>query len=343
MPNDYTELQEILKANPKTWLITGVAGFIGSNLLEKLLLLNQTVIGIDNFSTGFFKNLKDVQAVVGDKAWSRFHLFEGDIRQLEDCRAVVSGVDYILHQAALASVPLSIEDPIATNQVNINGFLNMLVAARDADVKRFVYASSSAIYGDDPNLPKVEEMHGQPLSPYGVTKYVNEFYGNIFTRLYGLECIGLRYFNVFGARQDPNGAYAAVIPQWFSNVLQRKEIYINGDGGTSRDFCYVDDVVGANLLAACVENQAAIAQVYNIAFGSSTTLNQLFELIRETVAEVLPTVANLKPIYRDFRPGDIYHSVADISKARTFLGYKPTYSVREGLHQAAIWYLKNLG
>lgn len=340
MLNSYNQLEEELKANLKVWLITGVAGFIGSNLLEKLLLLNQKVIGIDNFSTGHSHNLEDVRSRVNDIAWSRFDFFEGDITNLEDCKAVTTGVDYVLHQAGLGSVPLSIEDPIAANQINVSGSLNMLVASRDAQVKRFVYATSSAVYGDDMSLSKVEEVIGQPLSPYSVTKYVNEIYAALFTRLYGLECIGLRYFNVFGPRQDPNGPYSAVIPKWFSTFLKKQPVYINGNGLTTRDFCYVDDVVQANLLAASTRPKEAIGEVYNIGYGQSTTLNELFKLIQEQVTQFDPFVKQ-QPIYQDFRVGDILHSVADVKQARKLLGYQPAFSIQEGLHKASDWYFKN--
>lgn len=341
MSSNYSQLQEALRTNPKVWLITGVAGFIGSNLLERLLLLNQQVIGIDNFSTGHSRNLEDVQSRVGDATWSQFKFFEGDISNLDHCWAVTKGVDYVLHQAGLGSVPLSIEDPIKANQINVSGSLNMLVAAHEAQVKRFVYATSSAVYGDDLTLPKVEAVVGQPLSPYSVTKYVNEVYANLFTRLYGLECIGLRYFNVFGPRQDPNGPYSAVIPKWFSAFLKKQLVYINGDGLITRDFCYVDDVAQANILAASVQSKEVVGEVYNVGYGQSTSLNELFELIRGQVVQYVSSVKQERPIYQDFRTGDILHSVADIQKAKKLLGYQPTCSVQEGLHKASDWYFKN--
>lgn len=341
MSSEYIQLQETLRTSPKVWLITGVAGFIGSNLLEKLLLLNQKVIGIDNFSTGHSHNLKDVRNRVGDAAWSQFNFFEGDITNLEHCRAVTKDVDYVLHQAGLGSVPLSIKDPITANQINVSGSLNMLVAARDAQVKRFVYATSSAVYGNDSSLPKVEDVIGQALSPYSVTKYVNEIYANLFTHLYSLECIGLRYFNVFGPRQDPNGPYSAVIPKWFTTFLKKQPVYINGDGLITRDFCYVDDVSQANILAAGVQSKEAVGEVYNVGYGQSTSLNELFELIREQVAQYVSSVKQEIPVYQDFRTGDILHSVADIQKAKKLLGYQPTCSVQEGLHKASDWYFKN--
>lgn len=335
----YTQIRVALGTGaPRKWLITGVAGFIGSNLLEHLLKLRQHVVGLDNFATGYRQNLEEVKGLVTDDEWYNFTFIEGDIRNLQDCQLACAGVDYVLHQAALGSVPRSIENPIATHEANLSGFLNILVAARDAKVERFVYAASSSTYGDHPGLPKVEDKIGKPLSPYAVTKYVNELYADVFGRTYGLPAIGLRYFNVFGQRQDPNGAYAAVIPKWFASLLQGGPIYINGDGETSRDFCYIDNVVQANLLAALVENPEAVGQVYNVAFGERTTLNTLYDLIRERVAASGENVTGAAPIYRDFRPGDVRHSLADISKAQKLLGYAPEYSVRDGLMLAAQWY-----
>ena len=336
----------MLQAQPKTWLITGVAGFIGSNLLEALLHLGQRVVGLDNFSTGHAHSLEDVRASVSQAAWKRFHFIEGDITSFEDCMAAVSGVDRVLHQAALGSVPRSVSDPISTNRVNVDGFLNVLVAARDAGVERFVYASSSAIYGDHPKLPKVEDRIGRPLSPYAVTKYVNEFYAEVFARIYDTETIGLRYFNVFGKRQDPNGAYAAVIPSWFGKLLRGKPCVINGDGETSRDFCYVENVVQANLLAAVVSGEGVTSQVYNIAVGRRTTLNDLYVLIRDSLSCERPDLSSgltgLEPIYGPFRPGDVRLSQADISKAARLLGYEPTHSVEQGLNEATRWYATHL-
>ncbi|PIE39133.1 MAG: Vi polysaccharide biosynthesis UDP-N-acetylglucosaminuronic acid C-4 epimerase TviC [Gammaproteobacteria bacterium] len=328
-----------LKDTPATWLVTGVAGFIGSNLLEALLRLEQRVVGLDNFATGHWHNLDDVKQCVGDQAWQRFRFIEGDIRELDDCRKAVQGVDYVLHQAALGSVPRSIADPLLTHSANIDGFINMLVAARDARVKRFVYAASSSTYGDHPGLPKVEDRIGKPLSPYAVTKYVNELYADVFARTYGLEVMGLRYFNVFGRRQDPNGAYAAVIPRWYNTLLNGEACQINGDGETSRDFCYIDNTVQANLLAAIVTDPNAVNQVYNVACGDRTTLNALYEAIRDTVAAARAEVADLAPQYHDFRAGDVRHSQADISKARSLLGYAPTHDVRRGLAEAGQWYI----
>ena len=342
MTTQYQQQQNELKFSPRAWLITGVAGFIGSNLLETLLSLDQNVVGLDNFSTGFQHNLEEVQGLVTEEQWQRFTFVKGDIRDLEICKGACAGVDYVLHQAALGSVPRSIEDPILTNENNLSGFLNMLVAARDAKVKRFVYAASSSTYGDHPGLPKVENAIGNPLSPYAVTKYVNELYGDVFARTYGFKTIGLRYFNIFGRRQDPNGAYAAVMPKWFSGLIRGEELFINGDGETSRDFCYIDNCVQANLLAACTDKEESLNQVYNVAFGERTTLNELFDLIRERVAKVYPDAKEIKPTYRDFRAGDVRHSLADISKSERLLGYKPKFSVKSGLDQASKWYIENL-
>jgi len=327
---------------PATWLITGVAGFIGSNLLEALLDHNQLVIGLDNFATGHPHNLAQVRTLVGDSKWANFRFINGDICDLAVCHQACLGVDYVLHQAALGSVPRSIENPINTNKANIDGFLNMLVAARDAKVKRFVYAASSSTYGDHPGLPKVEDIIGKPLSPYAVTKYVNELYADVFAKCYGLESIGLRYFNVFGARQDPDGAYAAVIPKWIAAMVRDEDVYINGDGETSRDFCYIKNVIQANFLAATSENTAAVNQIYNIAVGDRTTLNQLLAYLKENLVLHFKTLEHFKPIYRDFRSGDVRHSLADISKAQALLGYAPTYPVRDGLKEALGWYLENL-
>ncbi|MBI1752392.1 MAG: Vi polysaccharide biosynthesis UDP-N-acetylglucosaminuronic acid C-4 epimerase TviC [Acidobacteria bacterium] len=332
-----------LKAAPKTWLVTGVAGFIGSNLLEALLKAGQTVAGLDNFATGSQANLDDVKGVVGPEAWARFTFIQGDIRSLADCQKACEGADYVLHEAALGSVPRSIEDPIATNQANIDGFLNMLVASRDQKVKRFVYAASSSTYGDHPDLPKREDKIGQPLSPYAVTKLVNELYAKVFGSTYGLQTIGLRYFNVFGRRQSPNGPYAAVIPLWIAGLMRRKAVAINGDGETSRDFCYVENVVQANLLAATATDPAATSQVYNVAFGGRTTLNQLHEKLRSRLARHDAAIGALEPDYRPFRGGDVRHSQADISKAAGLLGYAPQFDVDRGLDEALAWYRANLG
>ncbi len=337
---------ELLRANlptaPKTWLITGVAGFIGCNLLETLLKLDQNVVGLDNFATGHRHNLKQICDAVTPEQWARFKFNEGDIRVQMDCHHACKGVDYVLHQAALGSVPRSLEDPITTNGANIDGFLNMLVAARDAGVARFVYAASSSTYGDHPGLPKVEDVIGKPLSPYAVTKLVNEQYAEVFARAYGFKCIGLRYFNIFGAHQDPEGAYAAVVPKWTAAMVKNEPVFINGDGETSRDFCYIANTVQANLLAATAEHPDAANQVYNVAVGDRTTLNDLFEAIRSTLEPRFPHLKDFKPSYRDFRAGDVRHSLADISKARRLLGYEPSHRIKEGLLEAMDWYVEDL-
>jgi UDP-N-acetylglucosamine 4-epimerase len=337
----YEQVQAALRNAPKTWLVTGVAGFIGSNLLETLLRLDQQVVGLDNFATGHQRNLDEVQRLVSPEQWGRFRFIEGDIRNLDDCRNACQGVDYVLHQAALGSVPRSLNDPITSNATNVDGFLNMLVAARDAEVKSFVYAASSSTYGDHPGLPKVEDVIGKPLSPYAVTKYVNELYADVFARSYGFTTIGLRYFNVFGKRQDPNGAYAAVIPKWTAAMIAGEDVFINGDGETSRDFCFVDNVVQANLLAATATDEAARNQVYNVAVGDRTTLNQLFEALRDALtSNGLP---NEKiATYRDFRAGDVRHSLADIRKACSLLGYIPSQKIRAGIREAMPWYIRLL-
>ncbi len=335
----YDQLCIDLPKNPKTWLVTGVAGFIGSNLLETLLELDQRVVGLDNFATGHQRNLDEVQGLVSAEQWARFSFIEGDIRHLEDCRRACEGVDYVLHQAALGSVPRSLDDPITSNATNIDGFLNMMVAARDAKVSSFTYAASSSTYGDHPALPKVEDVIGKPLSPYAVTKYVNELYAEVFARHYGLACVGLRYFNVFGKRQDPNGAYAAVIPKWTAAMIQGDKVYINGDGETSRDFCFVENAVQANLLAATTADPAAQNQVYNVAVGDRTSLNALFALIRMSLS-TLGVSYILDPVRRDYRAGDVRHSQASIDKAKSLLGYSPAYSVSAGLKIAMPWYVQ---
>jgi UDP-N-acetylglucosamine 4-epimerase len=338
MNNTYQDLRKKLNSESRVWLITGVAGFIGSNLLEALLKLNQHVIGLDNFSTGFQSNLDEVQSAVSTVQWSNFHFLEGDIRNLRDCQWACKGIDYVLHQAALGSVPRSIADPITTNSNNIDGFLNMLVAAKDANVKSFVYAASSSSYGDRTDLPKVEANIGKPLSPYAVTKIVNELYADVFARNFDFKTIGLRYFNVFGKRQDPDGAYAAVIPKWTAAIIQGEEVFVNGDGETSRDFCYIDNVVQANLLAATIENENALNQVYNVAFGDQTSLNDLYKLIFENLSLKLDLVpAKLR--YRSFRLGDVRHSLADISKAQKLLGYSPVFKVSAGIAETMSWYI----
>lgn len=338
----YECVQKHLMEHQYSWLITGVAGFIGSNLLEALLKLDQKVVGLDNFSTGYIHNLNQVKEQVGKQAWLNFKFFEGDICQLEDCKEACSTVDYVLHHAALGSVPRSIESPILTNENNISGFVNMLVASRDAEVKRFIYAASSSTYGDHPDLPKVESMIGRPLSPYAVTKYVNELYAEVFFSCYGIESIGLRYFNVFGPRQDPNGAYAAVIPQWIAALIKGELLRINGDGETSRDFCYIENVVQINILAALSNNSEAVNQVYNVALNERTSLNQLYEMIRSLLVKEFPSLKKHKPEYVAFREGDVRHSQADISKASKLLGYKPTHQIDKGLKQALDWYIANV-
>jgi UDP-N-acetylglucosamine 4-epimerase len=333
----YQTIKAELQAAPRTWLITGVAGFIGSNLLETLLKLDQSVEGLDNFATGHQRNLDEVQSLVSPQQWARFRLIEGDIRNLADCQQAVAGVDYVLHQAALGSVPRSLNDPITTNETNISGFLNMLVAARDAEVKSFTYAASSSTYGDHPGLPKVEDVIGKPLSPYAVTKYVNELYADVFASSYGFKTIGLRYFNVFGKRQDPDGAYAAVIPKWTAAMIQGEQLFINGDGETSRDFCYIDNAVQANLLAATASD-AAKNEVYNVAVGDRTSLNQLFALLQKNL-EVQSVEYSTPAVYRDFRAGDVLHSQADIGKGQNLLGYVPVYTVEAGIEAAMPWYV----
>lgn len=339
MKNQYETTLKALHASPKKWLVTGVAGFIGSNLVETLLLNGQPVIGLDNFSTGHQRNLDEVRSLVG-KGWSNFKFIEGDIRDLETCRAACHGVDYVLHQAALGSVPRSINDPVTTNSTNIDGFLNMLVAARDAEVSSFTYAASSSTYGDHPRLPKVEDLIGKPLSPYAVTKYVNELYADVFAKTYNFKTIGLRYFNVFGKRQDPNGAYAAVIPKWITAMIADEVVIINGDGQTSRDFCYIKNAVQANLLAATA-NDDAKSNIYNVAVGRRTDLNDLYVCLKEVLIN-----NGLKyerdPEYRDFRAGDVRHSQADIGKASTVLGFNPEYKLRDGIAEAMPWYINFL-
>lgn len=362
MVNAYTQLKSRLINESHTWLITGVAGFIGSNLLETLLRLNQRIVGLDSFVTGFQHNLDEVQSLVSTEQWANFNFIQGDIRNLDDCRRAMTyrhsreggkpvldpascilhpesyPVEYVLHQAALGSVPRSIENPVNTNETNISGFLNMLVAARDAKVKRFVYAASSSTYGDHPALPKVEDKIGKPLSPYAVTKYVNELYADVFARAYDFKTIGLRYFNVFGPRQTPDGAYAAVIPKWIASMIKGEPVYINGDGETSRDFCFIENVRQINLLAATCENPDATNQVYNVAVGERTTLNQLYEQLHLNLVSAYPHLKDVGPVYRDFRGGDVRHSLADISKASTLLGYQPTHHIGEGLKVAMDWY-----
>lgn len=336
----YEQIKSELKAEPKTWLVTGVAGFIGSNLLEHLLKLNQTVIGLDNFATGHQHNLDEVQNLVTAEQWHNFTFIEGDIRNYQDCEtALANNIDYVLHQAALGSVPRSIADPLTTNAANITGFLNMLQAAKEAKVKSFTYAASSSTYGDHPALPKVEVNIGNPLSPYAVTKYVNELYAGVYARSYGFKTIGLRYFNVFGQRQDPNGAYAAVIPKWTAAMIKGEDVYINGDGETSRDFCFIENTVQMNILAATAPEEAK-DQVYNVAVGDRTTLNELYRSI-QLALQSCDVKAIKEPIYREFRAGDVRHSQADISKATKNLGYKPEFNIGQGIIVATEWYLKS--
>lgn len=336
----YNEVKAELQQSPKTWLVTGVAGFIGSNILEQLLQLNQNVIGLDNFATGHQHNLDEVKATVSNEQWAKFNFIEGDIRHFDDCVSAVNGVDYILHQAALGSVPRSIADPILTNSANITGFVNMLTAAKNEQVQSFVYAASSSTYGDHPALPKVEENIGKPLSPYAVTKYVNELYADVFQKTYGLNSTGLRYFNVFGKRQDPDGAYAAVIPKWTAAMIENQDLFINGDGETSRDFCFVENAVQANILAATA-NQAGKNQVYNVALGDRTTLNTLFNSLVTALADNGVNYSK-SANYREFRAGDVRHSQADISKAKQMLGYEPEFRIQQGIDKAMPWYKKFL-
>ena len=338
----YEQLRAELANSPQKWLITGCAGFIGSNLLQTLLELDQHVVGLDNFATGHRANLQEVESSVTANQWRRFRFIEGDIRDPDACRLACDGAEFVLHQAALGSVPRSIEDPITTNSVNIGGFLEILMAARTARVKRFVYAASSSTYGDHPGLPKVESQIGKPLSPYAVTKLANELYADVFSNTYGFPSIGLRYFNIFGARQDPNGPYAAVIPKWIAAMIHREPVHINGDGETSRDFCYVANAVQANLLAATTADTGAVNQVYNVAVGQRTSLNTLFAHLRATLTPRFAYLAGSAPIYGDFRAGDVRHSLADISKANRWLGYEPTHAINDGLSESMPWYLNHL-
>ena len=342
----YEDLQQYLTNNQNTWLVTGVAGFIGSNLLERLLILNQRVVGLDNFDTGHQFNIdqaiEDANKEAGKDLGKNFKFIKGDIRELEDCKAACGGVDYILHQAALGSVPRSIENPINTNKANIDGFLNMLVAAKDSNVKRFVFAASSSTYGDHPDLPKVEDKIGKPLSPYAVTKVVNELYADVFAKTYGFKTIGLRYFNVFGKRQDPNGAYAAVIPKWIAAIINKDDVFINGDGETSRDFCYIDNTVQMNLLAATTDNDNATNQIYNVALNDRVSLNILYKMIEKGLIQKIEGLKEKKPIYRDYRAGDVRHSQANIDKSKALLGYQPKYKVSEGMNETVDWYISKL-
>ncbi len=340
----YDQVKQQLTECPKKWLITGVAGFIGSNLLETLLKLNQQVVGLDNFATGHQHNLDEVHSLVTEEQWGRFSFIEGDIRNYTDCEKAIGlgdvAVDYVLHQAALGSVPRSIADPVTTNAANITGFVNMLTAAKESQVSSFTYAASSSTYGDHPALPKVEANIGSPLSPYAVTKYVNELYAGVYARTYGFKAIGLRYFNVFGPRQDPNGAYAAVIPKWTAAMLEGEEVFINGDGETSRDFCFIENVVQMNVLAA-TSDEAAKDKVYNVALGDRTTLNELYYAIQKALND-LNVEHSIEPTYREFRAGDVRHSQADISKAKTNLGYSPRYNLSKGIDIAMPWYKNSI-
>lgn len=326
-----------LQAGPRTWVVTGVAGFIGSNLLQRLLELGQTVVGLDNFSTGKPSNLEDVREGVGPAAWKRFTFHEGDTRDQDACHRVCEGAEVVLHQAALGSVPRSIKDPLTSHASNVDGFLNMLVAARDAQVRRMVYASSSSVYGDDPGLPKVEVRTGNPLSPYAVNKVINELYAAVFSRSYGFHAIGLRYFNVFGPRQDPEGPYAAVMPRWIAALTEGRTCLIHGDGETSRDFCFVANAVQANLLAGMAPDTLQ-GEVFNVSYGGTTTLTQLYGMIQDRLLALRPDLARLAPEYTPFRPGDIRHSQADLGKITSLLGYAPTHSVAEGLDELVPWF-----
>lgn len=340
--NHYQEVLHQLTRQPRRWLVTGAAGFIGSHLMEALLNLDQDVVALDNFATGKRENLEQVRQSVGAQRWQRLEFIEGDIRSPRTCQAACQGVDLVLHQAALGSIVRSINDPAETNGANIDGFVNMLVAARDGGVKRLVYAASSSTYGDNPRLPKIESEIGRPLSPYALTKYVDELYAEVFARCYDTQAIGLRYFNVFGPRQDPDGAYAAVIPKWIASLLRREPVEINGDGSTTRDFCYIDNVVQANLLAALATEPSAINEVYNVALGAQTSLDQLFVMLRGLLSLHQPDVLDRQPVYREFRQGDVRLSQADIGKARRLLGYEPKWAVRDGLEHALHWYLSSL-
>ena len=334
----YEAVQERLTIRPRTWLVTGVAGFIGSNLLETLLNLDQRVVGLDNFSLGKPGNLAQVKGAVTDARWKNFRFIRGDIRSLDTCRQACRSVDFVLHQAALGSVPRSISDPIATHENNVTGFLNMLVAAHGAGVSRFVYAGSSATYGDRIGILRVEAEIGRLLSPSALTKYVNELYAEIFARCYGFGSIGLRYFNVFGPREDPDGAHAAVIPKWVASMIREEPVFINGDGEAARDFCYVDNAVQANVLAAMADDAAAVNQVYNVALNEKTTLKELFEMIRSLLEPHFPHLRGMRPIHRASRAGDVRRSQADIEKAKRFLGYQPAWKVRPGLERTIEWF-----
>jgi len=338
----YNEIKKKLKKEQKTWLITGVAGFIGSNLAEALLKLNQKVVSLDNFATGHRYNLEHIKNSVTEEEWKNFTFIEGDMTNLKTCQEITKGIDIVLHQAALGSVPRSIDTPIISNHANVTGFLNILTSAKDNGVKRFVFASSSSIYGDSKELPKVEERTGKLLSPYAVTKATNELYMGVFQKCYGMETIGLRYFNVFGKRQDPNGAYAAVIPKWIGQILNGEELFINGDGETSRDFTYIENVIQANILAGTTDNQEAFGEAFNTAFGGRETLNNLYNSIVKGLQKHLPQLEIKEAHYRDFRAGDIRHSNANIDKIQQLLGYEPTHSLDQGLSESINWYINDI-
>ncbi|HIF58130.1 MAG: SDR family oxidoreductase [Gammaproteobacteria bacterium] len=337
---EFEILIERLKVEERTWLVTGIAGFIGSNLAEFLLKHNQKVIGLDNFSTGYQYNIDEVRNSVGEELARNLYFIEGDIADLETCQQACKGVDVVLHQAALGSVPRSIEDPIASNRSNVTGFLNILTAAKEAGIRRFIYASSSSVYGDSKELPKVEERIGRLLSPYAVMKMTNELYAGVFSKTYGIETIGLRYFNVFGPRQDPNGGYAAVIPKWICSIQNGEDVFINGDGETSRDFTYIDNVIQMNLLAATTTNITSFDQVFNVASGGRNTLNELFQIICDELAKHCEFFEKPIPVYCDFRLGDIRHSNADISKAHKIVSYTPAYDIFQGLEETIKWYVE---
>lgn len=338
----YEQARTRIRGAPRRWLVTGAAGFIGSHLLEHLLMLDQTVVGLDNFSTGKRDNLEWVRSAVGEARWKSLRFIEGDIRSLDVCNGACASIDVVLHQAGLGSVPRSIDKPLRTHDSNVNGFLNILLAARDAGAQRMVYASSSAVYGDHPALPKVEPLLGRAMSPYGLSKQINELYADVFAACYGFASVGLRYFNVFGPRQDPDGPYASVIPAWLGALLRGEAAYINGDGSAARDYCHVDNVVQANLLAATAEDPQAIGQAYNVAIGEQTTLSELFEIMRAQLAERLPHLRNARAVHRAPRRGDMLLSRADVSKAQRLLGYRPTFDLRAGLAQTIDWYMAHL-
>jgi UDP-N-acetylglucosamine 4-epimerase len=339
----FDETRQELQAKPRRFLVTGVAGFIGSSLLEALLELDQPVTGLDDFSTGYRRNLDEVRARVGDARFARFRLVEGDVASPDVCRDATQGVEVVLHQAALGSVPRSIAEPLDSNAANVTGHLALLEAARKGGIRRFVYASSSSVYGDSESLPKLETDLGRPLSPYAVTKLADELYATVYGTLHGMETAGLRYFNVFGPRQDPEGAYAAVIPKWVAAMIRGERVVIHGTGETSRDFCHVANVVQANLLAATVASPEALNQAYNVAAGRRTSLVELFRLLHERLAARHPRLAGLRPEHGPFRAGDVLHSLADIGKARRLLGYEPTHTIERGLDESLDWYERSLG